>query len=143
MKISELAQAAQCTVGTVRYYEKEGLLSAPERTAVNYRVYGAAHLERLRFIRSCRSLDMSHNEIRTLLRMMDSPSEACGGVNDLLDEHITHVEVRINELIQLKSQLATLRTFCQIERSVDKCGILHGLTAMGTDAKPLKHTHLG
>lgn len=143
MKIGELAQAAQCTVGTVRYYEKEGLLAAPERTAANYRIYGQAHLERLRFIRSCRSLDMTHDEIRSLLHMMDSPSEACGAINDLLDEHITHVEVRINELAQLKSQLADLRTLCQVERSVDKCGILHGLTAMGTEPKPLKNTHLG
>lgn len=143
MKIGELAQKAQCTVGTVRYYEKEGLLAAPQRTPANYRIYGQAHLERLRFIRNCRSLDMTHDEIRSLLRMKDSPSEACGAINDLLDEHIEHVDVRINELVQLKSQLAALRTLCQIERSVDKCGILHGLTAMDPEAKPLRSTHLG
>ena len=143
MKIGELAQTAQCTVGTIRYYEKEGLLFAPERTAANYRIYGPAHIERLCFIRNCRSLDMTHDEIRTLLRMMDSPSDACGAINHLLDEHITLVDVRIHELAQLKSQLAALRTLCQIERSVDKCGILHGLTAIGTETKPLKSTHLG
>lgn len=143
MKIGELAQRAHCTVGTVRYYEKEGLLCAPERTAANYRIYNQTHLERLRFIRNCRSLDMTHDEIRPLLRMRDSPSEDCGAINDLLDEHITHVEVRINELVQLKSQLADLRILCQSERSVDKCGILHGLTTMDTEAKPLRSTHLG
>ena len=52
MKIGELAQVAQCTVETVRYYEKEGLLSEPARTPGNFRVYGPEHLERLRFIRN-------------------------------------------------------------------------------------------
>lgn len=59
MKIGELALAAQCTVETVRYYEKEGLLAEPARTSANYRSYGAAHVERLRFIRNCRALDPS------------------------------------------------------------------------------------
>jgi DNA-binding transcriptional MerR regulator len=35
MKIGELAQVAQCTVETIRYYEKEGLISEAERTASN------------------------------------------------------------------------------------------------------------
>ena len=65
MKIGELAQIAQCTVETVRYYEKEGLLPSPARTAGNFRLYGLGHVERLRFIRNCRALDMSHDEIRT------------------------------------------------------------------------------
>ena len=37
MKIGELAKVAQCTAETVRYYEQEGLLAAPARTAANYR----------------------------------------------------------------------------------------------------------
>jgi DNA-binding transcriptional MerR regulator len=56
MKIGELAHVAQTTVETVRYYEKEGLLPVTVRTAGNFRVYGPAHLERLRFIRNCRAL---------------------------------------------------------------------------------------
>lgn len=67
MKIGELAQVAQCTVETVRYYEKAGLLPETPRTAGNFRVYGPGHVERLRFIRNCRALDMSHEEIHTHL----------------------------------------------------------------------------
>jgi Cd(II)/Pb(II)-responsive transcriptional regulator len=143
MKIGELALAAQCTVETVRYYEKERLLPAPERSAANYRSYGPAHSERLRFVRNCRTLDMTHDEIRLLLAMMDSPASDCGAINHLLDEHIEHVDIRIGELLQLKSQLTELRNHCQIERSVEACGILQGLTAMETEAKPPRHTHLG
>lgn len=143
MKIGELAQVAQCTVETVRYYEKAGLLPETARTAGNFRVYGPDHVERLRFIRNCRALDMSHEEIHTLLGLADRPQEGCGAINTVFDEHIAHVNERIKELGKLKQQLQALRARCQSEQSADACGILQGLVAMETTAKPERHTHLG
>lgn len=143
MKIGALAKAAQCTVQTVRYYEKEGLLEEPARTSANYRSYEAAHVERLRFIRNCRVLDMTHDEIRTLLVLREQPTRDCGGVNQLLDEHIAHVDTRIAELVQLKQQLDELRRRCQQEQAMNACGILKGLTSMEPEARQEKHTHLG
>jgi Cd(II)/Pb(II)-responsive transcriptional regulator len=143
MKIGELALAAQCTVETVRYYEKEGLLAEPARTSANYRSYGAAHVERLRFIRNCRALDMTHDEIRALLALMEQPASDCGGVNHLLDEHIVHVDTRIAELTQLKQQLGELRQRCRCAQAMDDCGILQGLASMEPESRQEKHTHLG
>ena len=143
MKIGELAQVAQCTVETVRYYEKAGLLPETARTAGNFRVYGPDHVERLRFIRNCRALEMSHEEIHTLLGLTDRPQEGCGAINTVFDEHIAHVNERIKELSNLKRQLQALRERCQSEQGVDACGILQGLAAMETTAKPERHTHLG
>jgi len=143
MKIGELAQIAQCTVETIRYYEKEGLISAPERTAGNYRKYNSSHIERLRFIRNCRALDMTHDEIHTLLGLMEKQNDSCSTVNLLLDDHIGHVDVRIAELQHLKQQLTHLRQQCQTERVIEDCGILHELAVMETEPKPVKHTHLG
>jgi Cd(II)/Pb(II)-responsive transcriptional regulator len=143
MKIGELAQVAQCTVETVRYYEKEGLLPETARTAGNFRVYGPDHVDRLRFIRNCRALDMSHEEIHTLLGLADDPAEGCAAVNAVFDQHIAHVDERIRELTHLKQQLAALRERCASEQAVDACGILRGLAAMETEAKPERHTHLG
>ena len=74
MKIGELAQIAQTTVETVRYYEKQGLLPETTRTAGNFRVYGVTHQERLRFIRNCRALDMSHEEIRDIFIIVFKPT---------------------------------------------------------------------
>ena len=143
MKIGELARAAQCTVETVRYYEKEGLLPAPGRTDGNFRVYGPSHVERLRFVRNCRALDMSHQGIRTLLGLADQPSSDCGGVNTVFDRHIAHVDERIQELQHLKHQLVALRKTCHTENAADACGILRGLAAMETEQQPGRHTHLG
>lgn len=143
MKIGELARLAQCTVETVRYYEREGLLPAPGRTDGNFRAYGPEHVERLRFIRNCRALDMSQDEIRSLLRLVDQPQAGCGAINDVFDQHIAHVETRIQELQQLKQSLTQLRERCRSEAGVDACGILHGLAEMDSEPRPERHTHLG
>ncbi|MFU1929750.1 Cd(II)/Pb(II)-responsive transcriptional regulator [Bordetella hinzii] len=144
MKIGELAKAAATTVETVRYYEREGLLPAPKRGMNNYRSYGQAHLERLRLIRNCRALDMTQDEIRAILTLADNHQAGCGGINELFDEHIAHVDARIAELSQLKSQLTELRRRCASARpDTDDCGILHGLSEMQVDERPERHTHLG
>ena len=107
---------------TIRYYEREGLLPLPGRTAGNYRHYDAAQLERLQLIRRCRTLDMTHDEIRTLLGYRDQP-ERIAMPNVLIDEHIAHVRRRIAELVSLEQQLQTLRQHCHDKRTIRQCGI--------------------
>lgn len=143
MKIGELAKIAHCTTETIRFYEKERLLPEAERTEANYRSYTAKHVERLRFIRNCRALDMTHDEIRALLRLTDAPANGCGGMHALIDEHVAHVDTRIEELQQLKAQLTTLRDQCHGEHPVEDCGIVHGLTDMDVAVPRPRHTHLG
>ncbi len=143
MKIGELAEKSHCNTETIRYYEKVGLLPEPERSEGNYRLYRSIHLERLRFIRNCRSLDMTHEEIRGLLAFMDGPAQDCAPVNDLLDEHIEHVAVRIAELEHLQKQLIELRHRCGQAGGLEHCGILQGLVNMEPDQVPAPSTHLG
>ncbi|MGW8305994.1 MAG: Cd(II)/Pb(II)-responsive transcriptional regulator [Achromobacter pulmonis] len=144
MRIGELATAAGTTVETVRYYEKEGLLPAPERGLNNYRSYGQPHLERLRLIRNCRALDMTQDEIRAILSLADNHRAGCGPINELFDEHISHVDERIAELTQLKTQLTDLRQRCLSARpDAEDCGILHGLSEMQVEERQERHTHLG
>lgn len=98
MKIGELAERSGCLVETIRYYERIGLLAPPERSSNNYRAYNEQHAERLLFIRHCRALDMTLDEIRTLLNFRDRSEQNCIGVNELLDKHIGHVVERIRFL---------------------------------------------
>ena len=127
LKIGDLARRTQCPTETIRYYEREGLLPPPTRTAGNYRVYGPGHVERLSFIRNCRSLDMALDEIRQLLRVRDVPWENCDAAHRLLDEHIAHVGTRVSELQDLERQLKALRRECNPAREERECGILNGL----------------
>jgi Cd(II)/Pb(II)-responsive transcriptional regulator len=127
LRIGELARRAGCPVETIRYYEREGVLPEPARSEGNYRLYGKSHVERLLFIRRCRSLDMSLAETRKLLGFHDAPDEICLGVDALLDNHIGHVADRISELQALQKQLQKLRGRCRKVRTVKDCGILKSL----------------
>src|SRR3984957_17748946 len=126
LTIGALAHRLQCQTETIRFYEKEGLLPPPARSGGNYRLYGQLHLERLAFIRRCRSLDMTLDEIRVLLQLRDKPADNCVAVSSVLDEHIQHVTDRINDLRTLQQQLHDLRQLCA---SADQqgCGILKEL----------------
>lgn len=145
MKIGELAKKAGCQVETVRYYEREGLLPAPARSEGNYRLYGPEHLERLVFIRNCRTLDMTLEEIQRLLALRDLPHESCAGINSLVDEHIEHVQARIDSLMALRDQLSELRDRCHGPKEAEDCGILRQLNVSGgVQPRPDDdHTHVG
>ena len=136
MKISELARAAYTQSETIRYYEREGLLPEPARTGANYRSYNSDHLERLAFIRHCRSLDMTLAEVRTLLHFKDAPEENCAEVNGLLDAHVGHVVKRIKELRALEKELRALRLQCASSQQAADCGILEGLEQAARQAPP-------
>ena len=130
-------------VETIRFYEREGLLPPPARADNNYRVYLPAHAERLAFIRQCRNLDMTLDEIRALIALRESPAEDCGEVNALLDTHIGHVAHRIRELRALEKDLKSLRARCAAPHALADCGILNGLDrAAAAPAAPAKRRHV-
>jgi Cd(II)/Pb(II)-responsive transcriptional regulator len=142
MRIGDLAESTGTAVETIRFYEREGLIPAAQRADNNYRMYTAAHAERLAFIRHCRNLDMTLDEIRTLLRLRDAPLQDCGEVNALLDEHIGHVTQRIRELRTLQKDLKALRARCGTPHAIEQCGILNELdtaAAQSTSAPPHRH----
>ena len=142
-KIGELARLTACPVETIRYYEREGLLAEPARSEANYRLYAQDHVERLTFIRNCRSLDMTLDEIRSLLVLRDSPQDQCENVNALIDEHIQHVNARVASLQALQEQLVDLRQRCS-QAAPDHCAILERLEVSGSMVTTdVEHSHVG
>ena len=127
MKIGELAKLTGCSVQSIRFYEREHLLSAPARSDGNYRVFSKSNLEQLTFIKHCRNLDITLAEIKQLLELKQSPETQCNEVNNLIDEHISQINIRILELNKLKDSLGNLREKCSTDRSVKECGILQDL----------------
>jgi Cd(II)/Pb(II)-responsive transcriptional regulator len=142
ISIGALAKRTQCQAETIRYYEREGLLPPPARSQGNYRQYDAAHVERLSFIRHCRSLDMTLAEIRALLDFRDAPTRDCAEVSALLDEHVRHVADRIEELRRLQRQLKQLRGLCARPGQAKRCGILNEMSRAAKGARaaaPIGH----
>jgi DNA-binding transcriptional MerR regulator len=100
----------------------------PQQHSAASRGFGAAHAERLAFVRHCRNLDMTTlDEIRVLLRCKDAPQEHCGEVNALLDERIGHVAWHIRELRLLEKTLKESCRQCSQDQLEGNCGILNEL----------------
>jgi Cd(II)/Pb(II)-responsive transcriptional regulator len=127
MKIGELARQAGVDAQTVRYYEKAGLIAPPGRTASGYRAYGREALERLNFIRHCRSLDMALADVKRLLALSRDKSISCDEVNAMVHAHLERVRAKRAALEALEKQLATLDAQCASGHRVADCGILEEL----------------
>ncbi len=131
MRIGELAAQAGVEVQTVRFYEREGLLAAPARTASGYRNYDATHLERMQFIRHCRSLDMPLSDIKRLIALSGDKGVSCGEVNAMVQVHLERVRAKRTALQLLEKQLSELNGQCESGHRVADCGILEELIHAG------------
>jgi Cd(II)/Pb(II)-responsive transcriptional regulator len=129
MLIGELAKHAGCDAGTIRYYEREGLLQKPYRAPSGYRTYSEAHLAQLNFVRRCRSLGMTLAEIKVLQGFQANPQAPCVEINELIDRQISRIQQQIEMLHALGKQLAVLRACCDANLPAGECGILKALAS--------------
>jgi Cu(I)-responsive transcriptional regulator len=126
--IGDLAKRTGTKVVTVRYYEQIGLLPVPSRTAGNYRTYSNEHLRRLRFIRRCRDLGFTLDQIRDLLRLSSQKDEECGEVDRITAQHLIEVEQKISDLRRLAKELRRLNKSCQGNGIIADCRIIEALS---------------
>ncbi len=131
MTIGRVAKTAGVPASTLRYYEREGLLDAPVRTAAGYRMYDDQAVERLRFIRAAQAVGFTLDDIRTLLRL-DS-HESCGHVQKLLERRIGEVDRKMAELRYVRSALGKALTQC--EKSERFCAVLVDLNEQSRRAR--------
>ncbi|MFD8207881.1 MerR family transcriptional regulator [Streptomyces sp. NPDC059695] len=100
--IGELAARAGVTVKTVRFYSDRGLLPEAGRSSGGHRRYGAEALDRLRFIRSLRALDLPVPEVERVL--VDD------GADEALEEAVAgRLRDVGSQLVALRWQEASLR----------------------------------
>jgi DNA-binding transcriptional MerR regulator len=146
MQIREVAKHLDLTAEAIRYFEREGLVAAPARSENGYRNYGPAELERLRFIANCRSLEMSHDEIRQLIDADQSAQAAsesgCDSVAAVVRGHMAHVEQRIAVLRELLKTLKSLDTACSHGEKLKACDVMRALSAPMKTRATKSHSHV-
>jgi Hg(II)-responsive transcriptional regulator len=124
--IGRLARAAGVGVETIRFYEREGLLSEPPRTESGYRQYRPDAVERLGFIRRAKALGFSLGEIRELLGLAE-PTEDRARVKALTEHKLAEIERRIDELRRMRRALSELDQQCSGHGRVEGCPIIEAL----------------
>lgn len=127
MKIGELAKRAEVAIDTVRYYERQGLLPAPQRQASGYRRYEDGDVARLRFVRRAKALGFTLVEIRDLLALSGRREDDMGGLKAAAAEKLADVEAKLTELKRIRDGLNTLVASCPGHGALEKCPILNAL----------------
>ena len=117
----QLAKAADVNVETVRFYEREGLLPEPERTASGHRRYGAWAIERLLLIKRAQALGFSLSDIAGLIEAMDDPSADCRDVCATVEAKVDHLDRLLTQLRARRRKLAKLRDACPQTRPLQEC----------------------
>jgi len=131
--IGAIARETGTKVQTVRYYEQIGLLPPAPRTEGNQRLYDAATVRRLAFVRHARALGFPLEAVRELLRLADHPEEPCAEADVIARRQLEAVERRIARLQSLRSELARMLEHCE-GGAVAHCRVIetladHGLCA--------------
>ena len=124
--IGQLARASGVRVETVRYYEQSSLMPDPPRSVGGHRIYTEDHLQRLVFIRRCRQLGLSMEEVRNLLELVDGGTYTCGEIRALTLEHAEGIRHKIEDLRRLEKTLAQIASKCE-GGSVPECPIIEAL----------------
>ncbi len=123
--IGKAAALSGVSAASIRFYEQQGLLAPGVRAANRYRSYSDGDIHQLRFIRLCRAMDMSLDEVRTLLNLDLAEKADCALANAALESHIAHVADRLAELQALQDDLISLRAGC--DGSGPQCRIMEAL----------------
>ncbi len=127
LTIGRVARDAGLAIDTVRYYEREGLLQQPARTASGYRQYSADAVARLRFIRQAKELGFSLHEIKELLSLRVAPGKSCADVKSRAEAKIADIEQRVAQLSRMKRALVKLATTCSGRGPTSECPILDAM----------------
>lgn len=109
LTVSQLAEGAGLSADTVRYYERAGLLPAPERSPAGYRLYDEDMVARLRFIKGAQRIGLRLRQIRELLEVKDRGLCPCGHTEALLGKRIAEIDREVAELRDVRRELLRLR----------------------------------
>ena len=110
--IGAVAKQTGLKIPTIRFYEQEGLIRAPERTDSGRRLYADADVRRLSFIRHARALGFELDDIRSLLDLSDDPDRPCDEADRIARAHLVVVEARIAQLKSLQRELTRIVRSC-------------------------------
>ena len=105
MKIGELAERTTVPTKTIRFWESEGLLPEPERTASGYRDYDRTAVDRIGFIRQAQTAGLTLTQIRQILEVADGGDPPCEHVAVAVADRLAEVDARIKELQAMRRHL--------------------------------------
>ena len=127
LTIGQIAAKTGTSVETLRYYEKFGLLEAPERTSANYRLFSKETIRVVKFIKKAQDLGFTLKDIKQLLYLYNSPTASDDDVKAISLALLQDIDTRINTLNTMRTSLSELVAQCAGAHPVKHCPILNAL----------------
>lgn len=138
MRIGEIAGVSNVSVQTIRYYERLGILSAPDRAPSGRRRYTGDAITRLRFIRRAQHLGFTLEEIRALLSLRRDSTRSCDSVERKARQTLIRIESRLDDLQRMRRALAKYVAACRSRRPLGECPLLAALGGERAETVELK-----
>lgn len=119
----ELARRTGINIETIRYFEKIGVLAAPERTEGGHRIYDEGHVRTLGFVRRARNLGFSPQEVRAILALGGPGKAGCAEVRTIAEHHLGQVRAKLADLVELERLLAATVEHCS-GKAAPECAVI-------------------
>jgi MerR family copper efflux transcriptional regulator len=127
LTIGAIAKRTGLGIQTVRFYEREGLLEEPPRSSSGYRTYDESAVRRLGFIRRAQELGFSLKEIRELISLEQDLDADCDHVRGIANAKLDTIEIKIADLLRMKSALEKVVQSCAGTGTIRDCGVIECL----------------
>jgi MerR family Zn(II)-responsive transcriptional regulator of zntA len=139
-RIGELAKICDINNDTLRFYEKNALLTQSSRSESGNRLFTEKAKDTLQFILRAKGVGFTLADIRELLSIeVNKADNACADVKVLVDTKRYNVEKKIAELIRFQASLKRLSdACCGGAESAEHCTILEALESNTDD---VRHEH--
>jgi MerR family transcriptional regulator, redox-sensitive transcriptional activator SoxR len=121
--IGQIAAEAGVATSAIRYYERQGLLPAPERVS-GQRRYSEDTLRRLEVIGIAKRAGFSLDDVRLLLESSDAGEPAHAQLRELAERKLPEVDALIARAGAMREWLL-LAQRCSCS-SLDLCGLFDG-----------------
>ena len=125
MRIGKIARLARVNVETIRYYQRRGLITEPDKPHMGYRRYPVDSVKHIRFIKQAQGLGFTLKEVAVLMRLEEV--RACAKTRSLAVRKMTLIDQKLTGLIAMRAALASLVQQCDAGSPTKGCPIIKAL----------------
>lgn len=127
LQIGELAKESGVETGTLRYYERLGLIPEPQRSESGYRQYPENMIDRISFIKRMQEHGFTLHEIKKLLAITDGQDADAQDVYEFTVQKLSEVQKKMAELEKIETMLLDLQRRCPGQGDLKSCPIIESL----------------
>lgn len=126
MSIGVLSKRSGVNIETIRYYEGIDLIPPPARTRGGHRTFDDLALRRLSFIKRCRDLGFTLDDIRGLMTPVSEGRYTCAQIASMTEQHLANIRGKIDSLRRMETVLVAMLGDCD-RAAAPECAIIDAL----------------